>query len=255
MADVVSRVTELAVESGFSGVIRIDRAEREPWSAAFGLADRRHKIANDIDTQFGIASGVKSLTALVVVSLIEAGALSLDTAARDVLGDDLPLISDQVSIEHLLAHRSGIGDYLDEEAVVSPTTCSTFRCISLIGQRLIFRSWPTGRPSSLPVNASPAAAVTSLALIAGAVSGQSFQSLVEDGCVSRLACMTLRSCAPMLSQVARPSATSTPARVTDECVPLPVVGTGDGGIYHALRHAPLLGSVAGGPHCTPGLCR
>jgi hypothetical protein len=33
------------------------------------------------------------------------------------LGADLPLISDQVSIEHLLAHRSGSGDYVDEEAV------------------------------------------------------------------------------------------------------------------------------------------
>jgi CubicO group peptidase (beta-lactamase class C family) len=52
-----------------------------------------------------------------MVSLIEAGDLSLDTAARDVLGADLPLISYQVTIEHLLAHRSGIGDYLDEEAV------------------------------------------------------------------------------------------------------------------------------------------
>jgi CubicO group peptidase (beta-lactamase class C family) len=94
MADVVSRVAELAVESGFSGVIRVDRSGREPWSAAFGLADRRHGITKDIDIQFGIASGVKSLTALVVVSLIEEGALSLDTAARDVLGPDLPLISD-----------------------------------------------------------------------------------------------------------------------------------------------------------------
>jgi CubicO group peptidase (beta-lactamase class C family) len=66
MADVVSRVAELAVESGFSGVIRVDRSGRESWSAGFGLADRRHGIANDVDTQFAIASGVKGLTALVV---------------------------------------------------------------------------------------------------------------------------------------------------------------------------------------------
>jgi hypothetical protein len=33
MADVVDRVAELAVESGFSGVIRVDRSGREPWSA------------------------------------------------------------------------------------------------------------------------------------------------------------------------------------------------------------------------------
>jgi CubicO group peptidase (beta-lactamase class C family) len=32
-----------------------------------------------------------------------------------VLGEDLPLIRDDVTIEHLLSHRSGIGDYLDEE--------------------------------------------------------------------------------------------------------------------------------------------
>jgi CubicO group peptidase (beta-lactamase class C family) len=34
---------------------------------------------------------------------------------RSVLGGDLPLIGDGVTVEHLLAHRSGIGDYLDEE--------------------------------------------------------------------------------------------------------------------------------------------
>ena len=34
-----------------------------------------------------------------------------------MLGKDLPLIADDVTIEQLLAHRSGIGDYLDEDAV------------------------------------------------------------------------------------------------------------------------------------------
>ena len=33
-----------------------------------------------------------------------------------MLGEDLPLIHDGVTLEHLLAHRSGIGDYLDEDA-------------------------------------------------------------------------------------------------------------------------------------------
>ena len=56
------------------------------------------------------------MTALAVVSLIDDGALELTTTARSVLGDDLPLIRDDVTVEHLLAHRSGIGDYLDEDA-------------------------------------------------------------------------------------------------------------------------------------------
>jgi len=56
------------------------------------------------------------MTALAVVRLIEEGRLSLDTLARSLLGDDLPLVADDVTVEHLLGHRSGIGDYLDEEA-------------------------------------------------------------------------------------------------------------------------------------------
>ena len=56
------------------------------------------------------------MTALAVVSLVEQGTLDLATTARSVLGDDLPLIGDDVTVEHLLAHRSGIGDYLDEDA-------------------------------------------------------------------------------------------------------------------------------------------
>ena len=51
-----------------------------------------------------------------VASLVEEGALELSTTARSVLGDDLPLIDDAVTVEHLLSHRSGIGDYLDEDA-------------------------------------------------------------------------------------------------------------------------------------------
>ena len=106
----------LAAETGFSGVVRVDRGGRLEAAKAYGLAHRGFEIPNEVDTRFAIASGTKGLTALAVVSLIEDGLLELSTTARSVLGRDLPLIEDDVTIEHLLAHRSGIGDYLDEEA-------------------------------------------------------------------------------------------------------------------------------------------
>jgi CubicO group peptidase (beta-lactamase class C family) len=84
---------------------------------AYGLADRAHEVPNTVETVFAIASGTKTLTALAVMSLVERGTLELGTTARSLLGDDLPLIADDVTIEHLLAHRSGIGDYLDEDDV------------------------------------------------------------------------------------------------------------------------------------------
>jgi CubicO group peptidase (beta-lactamase class C family) len=115
MLDVTESVRRVASESGLSGVIRIDQGDDALLSEAYGLAHRGFQLPNRVDTQFSIASGGKGFTALAVVSLIVEGLLSLDTTARSVLGTDLPLIADDVTVEHLLGHRSGIGDYIDEE--------------------------------------------------------------------------------------------------------------------------------------------
>jgi CubicO group peptidase (beta-lactamase class C family) len=109
-------VDSMADRTRFSGVVRVDRSGSVELAKAYGLADRGHEISNTVDTQFALASGSKGMTALAVVSLIEEGSLDLTTTARSVLGRDLPLIGDDVTIEHVLSHRSGIGDYLDEEA-------------------------------------------------------------------------------------------------------------------------------------------
>jgi CubicO group peptidase (beta-lactamase class C family) len=116
MTPIADAIDSLADRTRFSGVVQVERAGRVGFAKAYGMADRGHRIANAIDTRFAIASGGKGLTALAVVSLIECGALDLTTTARSVLGADLPLIDGEVTIEHLLAHRSGIGDYLDEDA-------------------------------------------------------------------------------------------------------------------------------------------
>ena len=108
-------VDAVAGELGFSGVVSVDRGGEVEFARAYGLAHRAHQIPNTVDTRFGIASGAKGFTALVVVSLIEQGVLDLSSTARSVLRDDLPLIDDRVTVEQLLAHRSGIGDYLDED--------------------------------------------------------------------------------------------------------------------------------------------
>ena len=115
MNDLTESVHRVAAETGFSGVVRIDDRGGTQLSGAFGLAHRGFRLPNTLDTQFAIASGGKTLTALAVVSLIVDGTLSLDITARSVLATDLPLVADDVTIGHLLAHRSGIGDYIDEE--------------------------------------------------------------------------------------------------------------------------------------------
>jgi len=106
----------VAAEHGFSGVVGVEiDGALEAW--AFGLADRRHGIANTTDQRFGIASGTKTLTAAAVLSAASDGAMDLDVPVRELLGDDLPLVDDRVTARQLLNHRSGIGDYLDEDTL------------------------------------------------------------------------------------------------------------------------------------------
>jgi CubicO group peptidase (beta-lactamase class C family) len=111
-----NEIDEIAAATSFSGVVRVDDGGRSEVAKAYGLAHRGYAEPNTVDTQFAVASGSKGLTALAVVSLVEEGRVELATPARSILGPDLPLIGDDVTIEHLLSHRSGIGDYLDEES-------------------------------------------------------------------------------------------------------------------------------------------
>ncbi len=119
MSDFEQKVDRLAIDGSFSGVIRIDRHGKQLLWRAYGFADRAHRIQNTPHTRFGIASGTKLLTATVIMRLVDEGLLAPDQPVRSLLGADLSLIDDAVTIEHLLSHRSGIGDYLDEEALGS----------------------------------------------------------------------------------------------------------------------------------------
>ena len=114
--DLAARMDALIAEGQFSGVVRVDRAGDTVLERAAGWAHRAHRVPMTVDTRLAIASGSKGFTTLAVLSLAADGTLPLTTRARELLGADLPLVDDRVTVEHLLGHRSGIGDYLDESA-------------------------------------------------------------------------------------------------------------------------------------------
>lgn len=106
----------LADEHAFSGVVSVGRAGRGTVRA-YGEADRANGLPNAPGTRFGIASGTKFITALAVGALIDEGRLALDARVREVIRADLPEVSPDVTIAHLLGHTSGVFDYYDEELV------------------------------------------------------------------------------------------------------------------------------------------
>ncbi len=228
-------IDSLAEQSGFAGVVAVDRGGEIEFGKAYGLADRAHHIPNTLDTRFAIASGTKGLTTLTVVSLISEGALHLSTTARSVLGEDLPLIGEDVTVEHLLAHRSGIGDYLDEQdghqitdyvlTVPAQDLASTEQYLAVLG----------GHPAKFRAGERFCycnSGYVVLALIAERVSGVPFHQLVQD-----------RVCRPAgMGDTGFVRSDELPGRTAIGYLPiegssrtnvfhLPVVGSGDGGIY------------------------
>jgi CubicO group peptidase (beta-lactamase class C family) len=227
-------VDEAAERTGFSGVVRLDRAGETELSAAYGFADRAHGVPNTVETQFATASGTKTLTALAVMSLVERGALTLGTTARSLLGMDLPMIADDVTIEQLLAHRSGIGDYLDEDAVddvgdyVMPVPvhelATTEQYLPVLdGHETVF---PAGERFAYNNGG-----YVVLALLAERASGVDFQQLVQT-----LVCEPAEMVdTAFLRSDELPGRAARGYLAVDglrtNVLHLPVLGSGDGGIY------------------------
>ncbi len=225
----------IAAETGFSGVVRVDGRDGIEVVRAYGLADRAHAIPNKPDTQFGIASGTKGLTALVVMRLVEEGALSLSTPARSILGADLPLVDERVTVEHLLAHRSGIGDYLDEELDLDFTDYLLPVPAQQLATTEAYLEALDGHPQKFPPGERFAycnSGYVLLALVAERVATAPFHDLVRD-----------LVCTPAgMGDTAFLRSDELPGRAAVGYVQvqgtwrtnafhLPVIGSGDGGIY------------------------
>ena len=109
------RLDDAVATNAFTGVITIDVGDRRVLERCEGFLHRAFSVPMVPRARIAVASGSKPFTALAIMRLVEDGTLSLGQRVREILGQDLPLIDDAVTIEQLLTHTSGIGDYLDED--------------------------------------------------------------------------------------------------------------------------------------------
>lgn len=76
------------------------------WSGSTGVQSTSSGVPFELDTVGRIASATKPFTATVIFQLRDEGRLSLDTKLGELV-PDYPN-GDQITLEHLLRHRSGI---------------------------------------------------------------------------------------------------------------------------------------------------
>jgi len=242
-------VDQIAAEIGVSGVVQVV-VDGTVLTRAYGLANRALGVPNTVETQFAMASGSKAFTALVVMRLVEQGAAALGSTVRRWLGTDLPLIDDRVTIEQLLSHRSGIGDYLDESLVVDWNAHLLGVPVHSLSSAEEFLPILEGHPMKFEPGARfdyNNGAFVVLALVAERITGTSFHDLVHEH-VCRAAGMQhtayLRS-DELPGRAAQGYLDDTGLRTN--VLHLPVRGSGDGGIFTtAADVAALWRSFLGG---------
>jgi len=103
-----------SVSPRLMGSIMITKGDSLIFSKNMGYSDVETKTPITDTTLFKIGSISKSFTAILTLKAIEAGKLSMDDKLIQFFPDANIHNADKITIYHLLHHRSGIQDYLNE---------------------------------------------------------------------------------------------------------------------------------------------
>jgi len=99
-----------AAAGEFSGVVLIAQDGKPVVKQADGFADRRHRVANEVDTKFNIGSVGKAFTAVAIAQLVAAGKLAFDDPIGKFVTGFPAGLANRITIGRLLTHASGLGD-------------------------------------------------------------------------------------------------------------------------------------------------
>ncbi|MDE2181892.1 MAG: beta-lactamase family protein [Alphaproteobacteria bacterium] len=137
VAALAQRAQGLAAQDKMSGVLLIARHGQIIFERAWGLADRRGKTPNTLETKFRIASLDKMFTAVAILQLTEQGKVSLQGKVGDYLPDyPNKKIATEVTIRELLNHTGGTGEAFTAQYMAHRTQVRTLAdYVTLFGTR------------------------------------------------------------------------------------------------------------------------
>ena len=100
----------------FSGVVLVAKDHKVIFSEAYGQASKAWGISNNIDTKFNLGSMNKMFTGIAIAQLAEQGKLSFSDTIEHLLPNyPNKQVAKKITIEQLLSHSSGLGDYFNDE--------------------------------------------------------------------------------------------------------------------------------------------
>jgi D-alanyl-D-alanine carboxypeptidase len=116
----------LARDDDFNGVVLLVKDGRTLFQRAYGLRNRSDNLRNNAETKFNLASVGKMFTSLSIMRFAQAGRLRL--AGRLIEAwPDYPdrAVAERITLEQILTHSSGLGNYMMFKPKVGFTAAST----------------------------------------------------------------------------------------------------------------------------------
>lgn len=230
LAKAVQAEAEKRAASGrFSGTVMVAKNGKAIFAGAYGLSDRAKNIPNQIDTRFRNGSMNKMFTATAILTLVQAGKISLDAPLGTYLTDyPNKTVASKVTIHHLLTHTGGTGDIFGPEFMAHRLELKTHQdYLNLYGKRdLLFEPGSKWQYSNY--------GFVLLGAVIEKVSGQSYYDYVREH-VYQPAGMTLTASEPEEQPVPNRSIGYMRGRGSSELQPnsetLPYRGMAAGGGY------------------------
>lgn len=110
-----SKLDALTLAGAPGAVARLDEGPRH-WTATAGVGDLTSPSPLPPGARFRVGSITKTFVATVVLQLVEEGRVTLDSAVSQWVPDLLPN-GNEITVRHLLGHRSGLPEYLADPAI------------------------------------------------------------------------------------------------------------------------------------------
>lgn len=115
------KIINLSENDKFSGCILLNDKDRNViYSYCCGYASKEYDIKNTLDTRFNIASVGKPITGVAITKLIEDQIINPSHFISEYINLKNDIFNN-ITIEQLLTHTSGLGDYF-QQAFDSPHT-------------------------------------------------------------------------------------------------------------------------------------
>jgi CubicO group peptidase (beta-lactamase class C family) len=111
IADINNLIEDLSNKDAFSGTVLIAKGDKIIYQKAVGLSNKEQNMKNNIETKFNIGSMNKMFTGIAIAQLAEKNKLRYSDKITSYLPNLPKKIFGDITIEQLLTHSSGTGDF------------------------------------------------------------------------------------------------------------------------------------------------